>query len=267
MDNDQRPRQGENTNPDEATSDEPSGEIGRKLSRPNFTEPAASSAENDPNDLPLWLQSFGESTNDAQRADLGGQVAEADLGWAGGGGAQLRRETGFAASASDGSVSTSSFLSDDDLPEWLRALPSTDTPDSSGSTVSAPKAGTLGLPAISRAWVADHDVPGSTSGGMVFASIVQTIDTRPDSRLTSRAIDPEPGADPTRGALDASSTPVASGSLRSQSTRTEAGSTVTMVNDASESAGDTSSARRRMRMYLMAAIIIVILLFLVFVTR
>lgn len=247
------------------------------LSRPSFTEPAAAPEETDPNDLPLWLQSFGESTNDAQRADLGGQAADGERGWTGSGGAQLRRETGFAASASDGSSSTSSFLSDDDLPEWLRALPTTDTPDTSGATISAPEAGALGLPAISRAWVADHEVPDSTSGGMVFASIVQTIDTRPDSRLTSRVLDPEPGAEATRGAgaQDAATAKDAHGA---RSTRAAAGKaagsaagsgagTVTMVDGASESAADTSAARRRMRMYLMAAIIVVVLLLLVVLTR
>jgi hypothetical protein len=84
-------------------------------------------------------------------------------------------------------VADAGFFSDDDLPEWLRALSTDSEPSTDADLVAAAPAlspasnGTLQVPAVSRAWLTHHDQPEVSPGANLLASLVHVIDSRPDA--------------------------------------------------------------------------------------
>ena len=160
------------------------------------------SFSNEPSDqsgagaLPSWLQNFADATGEA--GDTGAPKAPATAApqpelssWddptaAPQAAAPAQPEPadpfGQAPAAAD-----ANFFSEDDLPEWLRAL-STEgetapvaVPVAAGPTTSPAPNGTLNVPPISRAWVTAADQAEVSPSANLLSSLVHVIDSRPDA--------------------------------------------------------------------------------------
>jgi hypothetical protein len=150
-------------------------------------------------DLPSWLQSFAEVTGE-DSVDLmpAADAAPVEVS---------TPETPLAASVhpavsastaepyADGAgslldVGTNGFLTDDDLPGWLRALGTDDAPSATRAVPAERAAATQAAPAvptISRAWVSGNVSEGSTPEASLFASVAHSLDARPESVAGSGA--------------------------------------------------------------------------------
>lgn len=186
----------------------------------------------DPSELPSWLQNFAEMAADAPPAPPVATVPATPAQPAGavpissahtsarhgsvGNGDDDAVIPGWLDSSAAGSntpnrgamtdtspIGGADFFSEDDLPEWLRALstsPSPEGPAVTGSppaassaattstsqrgadtvTFSTPPTATVTVPAVTRIWITEHDVPEPTPGASIFAEIAQVVDLRPD---------------------------------------------------------------------------------------
>ena len=186
----------------------------------------------DPSALPSWLQNFAEMAADAPPAPSVATVAATPVQPAGamptssvdpsaqhgsvGNGDDDAVIPGWLDSSAAGSntpnrgamtdtspIGGADFFSEDDLPEWLRALSTSPSPDgpavtsspsaaSSAATTSTPQhdgdivtfstspTTTVTVPAVTRIWITEHDVPEPTPGASIFAEIAQVVDLRPD---------------------------------------------------------------------------------------
>jgi hypothetical protein len=144
-----------------------------------------SSDEGGSGELPAWLQNFADVASEqvGGTATPGTPVMEP---------APASPEPGHEMNAAPASFgeqpsADAGFFSDDDLPEWLRAL-STDGDPAAGieQRVAAPVAsatpnGALQVPPISRAWVTANDQPEVSPGANLLSSLVHVIDSRPDA--------------------------------------------------------------------------------------
>jgi hypothetical protein len=140
------------------------------------------------------------------------------------------------------------FFSEDDLPEWLRALSTDAAPDRSGAASgdyglpatgpdgSAPVA--VSVPTVTSVWVTGHDGPQQSSSASVFAAVANALEERPV------VMSPEPVYEPI----------VASNAARVVTTPTI----------------DETMPRKewsRFRLYMLAAVLIAFLLLLMFTTQ
>jgi hypothetical protein len=146
-----------------------------------------SSDQGDAGDLPAWLQNFadvaGEQSGGKPTAAPSPNPAPA---------ASTPAPPAQIADTSPGSFgeqpgADAGFFSDDDLPEWLRALSTDAEPAGGDDLVGAAPAmspasnGALHVPAVSRAWVTHNDQPEVSPGANLLASLVHVIDSRPDA--------------------------------------------------------------------------------------
>ncbi len=142
----------------------------------------------------------------------------------------------------------SSFFSEDDLPEWLRALSTDSEPPVAGVPVTTMQAasatpnGALLVPAVSRAWVTASDQPEVSPTANLMSSLVNVIDSRPDAVAVEPAV-----TTPTR------SPNVGSASSPHAATTVAAGSATT----------NGAAPGNRSRMLLIAAIVILVLIIVV----
>ena len=119
------------------------------------------------------------------------------------------------------------FLSEDDLPDWLRALstdsestPSVASPVTMSSAAEAPD-GALQVPLVGRAWATATDQPEVSSGANLLSSLVHVIDSRPDSAdIEPVAAVPSPSHVAGAGAIPQPAAKVAA----TEATASEAGS-------------------------------------------
>ena len=99
----------------------------------------------------------------------------------------------------------SGFFSEDDLPEWLRALSTDSNSAAPPSTAPAPAIAApsvtpnaaIQIPAISRAWVTASDQQDVSPGANLLSSLVHVIDDRPDAVAAAPAVSapaPQPSA-------------------------------------------------------------------------
>jgi hypothetical protein len=161
----------------------------------------------------------------------------------------------------------SGFLSEDDLPEWLRAL-STDSEPAAGAAPAAavavagaapsaaPNGTAIQVPPVSRAWVTASDVPEVSAGANLLSSLVHAIDSRPD-------------ADEVQAAVAASAPPQSTkAAARPQAAAPAASALAPAASAPAESASATTDTGRwsRTRVLLVAALIVVLLLFIFFLT-
>jgi hypothetical protein len=146
------------------------------------------------------------------------------------------------------SGSDASFFSEDDLPEWLRALNTESDPEPvTASAMAMPVAspvpnGTLQVPPVSRAWVTASDQPEVSPSANLMSSLVNVIDSRPDTVV----------ADP---AVAASAAPPRASVAAAPQAASEAA-------PASVAGGDEKRANRT-RMLLIATIIVLVLIIIV----
>ncbi|MEX1158602.1 MAG: hypothetical protein WEC79_06715 [Thermomicrobiales bacterium] len=150
-------------------------------------------------ELPSWLQNFGGVAGDA-KAPAASEDEPSMTGWnEAPRPADLRAapvpapsgpEPEPATQSGQGlAVGDQSFFSEDDLPEWLRALSTESEPAVSAAPVAAVSAntgqsasnGAVSIPPVSRAWVTASDVAEVSPGANLLSSLVNAIDTRPDA--------------------------------------------------------------------------------------
>lgn len=172
--------------------------------RPDAFEPGSSFADepaqaaNAAEALPSWLQSFADTVSDDEpqpfltpgqseqpRAAVGqspvAAAPDANLpGWLDEQAqAPLPGTPGSTLEAGDGL----GFLTDDDLPEWLRSLDpgtvATSVAPRAAMGVPATRA-TVMIPDVSRVWVTPHEAAPAPLSAPLFASIASTLDERPD---------------------------------------------------------------------------------------
>lgn|GEM_PF-5087278 len=181
------------------TNHRPSGEADESTEKDSLDsafEPGDSfsndpSEQGDAGELPAWLQNFADVASEQS----GGQPAQSSPPESSP--AMTQPLSAAAPDAEPFDVQAGggpNFFSDDDLPEWLRAL-STDGDPSAGieQRVAAPASGTsangtLEVPAVSRAWVTPNDQPEVSPGANLLASLVHVIDSRPDAVAPQPAV-------------------------------------------------------------------------------
>jgi hypothetical protein len=141
-----------------------------------------------------------------------------------------------------------SFFSEDDLPEWLRALNTeSDQAPVTASAIAMPVTspapnGTLQVPPVSRAWVTASDQPEVSPSANLMSSLVNVIDSRPDAVVADPAV-AAPAAPP-RASVSA------------------APKATSAAAPASVAVGDEKRANRT-RMLLIATIIVLVLIIIV----
>lgn len=166
---------------------------------PSFTDDVP--ANEALNELPSWLRSFAETTQEPEPAETDHESADApDLqaddgddsdnpslpGWLSSDRPVLRPHAGNA----EPTVGHG-FFSEDDLPEWLRALNSDDSQGSSpgpriieGGLQEPQARGTssqvLTVPAVSNVWVTGLEDRADSAGAALFATIASGGASRPD---------------------------------------------------------------------------------------
>jgi hypothetical protein len=138
-------------------------------------------------DLPAWLQNFADVASE----QTGGKPAAAPTvnpAPAASSQAQPAPDAeSILGSFGEQPVADAGFFSDDDLPEWLRALSTDSEPAAGADLVAAAPAlspasnGALQVPPVSRAWVTHQDQPEVSPGANLLASLVHVIDSRPDA--------------------------------------------------------------------------------------
>jgi hypothetical protein len=161
------------------------------------------------NGLPSWLQSFaasaGASGSDSAAGDepsLPGWIESPrpaqgpELSQAASSPPPRVSEPAFTARAPvgdqlDSGSSGGNFFSEDDLPEWLRALNADAAQDRpvavvvEGGQPHAPVSGgsapaAVGVPTVTSVWVTGHGGPSQSSSASVFAAVASTVEERPE---------------------------------------------------------------------------------------
>lgn len=213
-------------------------------------------------ELPSWLRNFADATGESPGAGKPAQPSTSH----GQPVSSSEDEPSTPIAAQPGSnddpddrfgqspAGDSSFFSEDDLPEWLRAL-STDTttaasvtPAAAISTTSNSPNATLQVPQISRAWVTVHDQPVVSPGANLLSSLVHVLDSRPD------AVDVAPAA---------TSTPNTGATVLVSPAGSKSAAKPKQPATAVASSGPANEARRWNRTRLLAAMVIAILVLLV----
>jgi hypothetical protein len=162
----------------------------------SFTD--ESTEEGASGELPSWLQNFGDVAGDttapgasADQPSMTGwneEPSPADLRAAVPAPSEPEAEP-VAQSGQGLAAGDQSFFSEDDLPEWLRALSTESEPTASAAPVAAvsvsagPSAANEAnaIPPVSRAWVTTADIVEVSPGANLFTSLVNVLDTRPDA--------------------------------------------------------------------------------------
>ena len=191
-----------------------SGEPDERDADPEAFEPGVSFA-NEPSDdagsgeLPPWLQDFAGAAGEPQgtaTAGAGAAPAEAQERPPHASMAEpsrppsvpaqppsavLQSQAAAEPAAQFGQVPGSdgtNFLSEDDLPEWLRALSTENPPAAGAAPVAAVETRNpvtpneaIQVPPVSRAWVTASDQAEVSSGANLLSSLVHAIDSRPDA--------------------------------------------------------------------------------------
>jgi hypothetical protein len=158
--------------------------------------------------LPSWLQNFAASAG-ASGSDSAAGDAPSLPGWiesprpeptpelhqAASSPAPRRPEPAFTPRTPVGDQlelgGGGNFFSEDDLPEWLRALNADAAQDRpvavavDGAQPLAPVAGgsspaAVGVPTVTSVWVTGHDGPLQSSSASVFAAVASTVEERPE---------------------------------------------------------------------------------------
>ncbi len=208
----------------------------------------APAAPGEAGELPSWLQNFAGEASGSSSIDgaignnpqSGGEPESSAI--------SPSADPHASPSASNSNVG---FFSEDDLPEWLRAL-NADGPSSPGGeqVSSAPAAsvsanGTVTIPPVTKAWVTTMDQPEVSTGANLLSSLVHVVDERPDAIDTPAG---SPSQQSTRDSKPASkSRPAATVAPAPAAETTEAAATADAVR------------RNRIRMLAIAALIIVVL--------
>jgi hypothetical protein len=173
---------------------------------PSFSEDQPGRAASDA--LPSWLQSFAESAGESAdqadpksdtRDDAGSTWIDPSRTSATAGSFDATFDVHDSRSASqsgqpaDNASANANFFSDDDLPEWLRALNTSEpasgrahasvaeSVDAGPSPAGMSAVGVIAVPAVSRAWVTAADPTPPSPGAGTFAALVHELDTRPDT--------------------------------------------------------------------------------------
>lgn len=163
----------------------------------SFTdEPAEQSGSGE---LPSWLQNFGGVTGEQSGSDAPQVVAGSEPQTA-----PARPEAPPAPVGHSRPVNEpvgpfgplqgsgdSSFFSEDDLPEWLRALSTDSVPSPAAAPVMAVATdsvvptgvpnGATHVPPVSRAWVTASDQQELSPGANLLSSLVHATDSRPEA--------------------------------------------------------------------------------------
>jgi hypothetical protein len=198
--------------------------------RPDAFEPGPSFADEpvetpgDADTLPSWLQNFAETVQgDGPRTDGNasmpgtGELAQPGSvlppvemasepglpGWLDDApSAPLPTGPSFdalpSASVDSAAVSgvgdSTGFLSDDDLPEWLRSLgpnaPTVANSDPLEAMARPAMAATLTVPSVARVWVTPHEQAPQPPSAELFASIASVLDERPDTVVSEAPAQP-----------------------------------------------------------------------------
>jgi hypothetical protein len=166
---------------------------------PSFTDDAPGAPPL--SELPSWLQSFAESVEEPEQAQAGPALASSpDLAATEGGGgndpsmpdwlSSQRTDPGSAFGNIESTVGPG-FFSEDDLPEWLRALNADDGNGESpslgevdgGLLEPSPDTGssrTLTVPLVTNVWVTGMEERVENPGAALFATIASGGASRPD---------------------------------------------------------------------------------------
>lgn len=211
---------------------------------------------NDPSDqggtgeLPSWLQDFADVTGDSG-GDRPPDAAPAQASMTNvqpAAPAPQPQTTSIDSFSQAPAGSDASFFSEDDLPEWLRAL-STESDQTTGTAspmmmpVASPAPnGALQVPPVSRAWVTASDQPEVSPSANLMSSLVNVIDNRPEAVVVDPAV-AAPAAQP-RAAVAAAPQAVAGAAPASV-------------------AADDAKRANRTRMLLIATIIVLVLFIIV----
>lgn len=157
-------------------------------------------------ELPAWLQAFAASVGEPA-VDESDRPDEADL--------ELLTEADMSANdksaprsgpasdpaparpAAGGSNFNTSFISEDDLPEWLRSIAPEESEDSAAETLlfgESEAAQQVGVPNVTRAWTTSGDSRGVDESSSIFALVASqpthgplpTIEGPPVPRSTAQ---------------------------------------------------------------------------------
>lgn len=228
----------------------------------------------DAGELPSWLRNFAGSTNESDDAnaasstpDPGSSTASPieDAAVAG-----IVRDTAPLAPRADAldplsGDSDSNFFSEDDLPEWLRALSLDGQAPGDGASTSAIAAdamtagGARSVPQVSRAWVTASEVPEVSAGANLLSSLVAVVDSRPEV-VTVEAATPAPSS-----AKAVTPAKAAAPKAAVTATGNQAQTVSTPVAPAAPAASADGSWSRT-RILLIVAIIIVLILLILFLS-
>jgi hypothetical protein len=162
------------------------------------------------------------------------------------------------------------FFSEDDLPEWLRALSNDSEPPTSAAPamVSAaqpvPVTGAIQVPPVARAWVTASDMPEVSTGAHLLSSLVEVVDSRPDSVAPATSTAPRPAvAVASAPASSASASPASAPAPAPAPKPTRAESEPATVTE-KPAAG--SGRWNRTRLLAIAAIIVIVLFIIILLT-
>lgn len=182
-----------------------------------YFEPGPSFTEEVPGDqqvseLPSWLRNFAETIEDSESSDE--TLADTGLpdpsvaldegddngdptmpGWL------STQRSASTPSGNDQTAVGQGFFSEDDLPDWLRALNSDDVPAAASSfgpasegspefTEEANASRVLTVPAVSNVWVTGMEERVENPGATLFAMIASGGASRPDLAVATM---PRPG--------------------------------------------------------------------------
>jgi hypothetical protein len=238
------------------------------------------SFSNDPSDiadageLPSWLRSFagtasesGDTTTPVPAAEAAAPTSPLSSDTTGDAFALPAMSAAEESGAQLSGAAGTDFFSEDDLPEWLRALSLEGQPATEGTPAVAAVAaadivtpgGAMAVPKVSRAWVTASDVPETSSGANLLSSLVSVADSRPDVvAVEAAAPAPTRSKEVATPAAAAPKAPVAATGDRSQTTSPP-------VAAAGPVASETGGWSRT-RILLVAAILILLILLILFLS-
>jgi hypothetical protein len=176
-----------------------------------------SSFSNDPSDLgeagelPSWLRNFAGAAGEGQPANQPAVPAagpstpsSSDEPTNSQATPEQSQRTGAVDSTFDfGQIPDSAgdgFFSEDDLPEWLRALSNdsepvtSTTPELVAAAQPVSASGAIQVPSVARAWVTASDFPEVSTGAHLLSSLVEVVDNRPDTVAAPAPTAPRPAA-------------------------------------------------------------------------
>ena len=163
-------------------------------------------------ELPAWLQAFAASVGEPEDVEPSGTADQNQmerLVSSPPGGERPKSESEHQPSMSPPDPASSSFISEDDLPEWLRAIsPEDGGGDSGNSLIGGPAAeseaidGEITVPTVSRAWSNSKDSRGTDEATSLFAQVASQAPHAPLPNYEKSAepsapdLDGQPGRPP-----------------------------------------------------------------------